>query len=237
MAPPPDLQARQGLAGSPSPCSMNAVTGSVPGSLRRRDAVQKGVGALPSQAPELREQQGAGSLIPGHQAPPTSSLQGCTAQWEALRHSVGAGCVSWDKTPLPPFSTFSTLRGPEGQACPLNRQLSATSCVSKCPGPQQHGPMSPRSYTPAVPVPSQKPLGVTLPWGRHLVSSPEMPWAGGFPGVGAHANLGQGGSPSPAAQGCWGLAQLVHLVSECWRQLREAAAGSSLTLGQGSLPA
>lgn len=134
---------------------------------------------------------------------PPVHVQGCTAQWEALRHSVGAGRVSWDKTPLPPFSTFSTLRGPEGQACPLNRQLSATSRVSKCPGPQQHGPMPPRSYTPAVPVPSQKPLGVTLPWGRRLVSSPEMPWAGGFPGVGAHANLGQGAAlrPLPRAAG------------------------------------
>ena len=198
---------------------------------------RSGWGVLPSQAPALREQQGAGSL--GPVAPGPSLQLTCRAarpQWEPLPHSAGAGCVPWGKTPFPPFSTFSALRVPEGQACPLNRQLAATSWIIKSQGPQQHRPRPPRSYTPVVPVPSQKPLGVTLPWVRRLVSSPEMPWAGGFPGLGAHTNLGQGGSPSPVAQGRWGLAQLVHLVSECWRQPREAAAGSSLTLGQGSLP-
>lgn len=168
---------------------------------------------------------------------PPIHLQGCRAPVGAPA-ALGAGPALCPGTrrPFHLFSTLSTPRVPEGQACPSNRELSATSCVSKSQGPQQHWSMLPWSYTPEMPVPSQKPLGVTLPWGQRLVSSPEMPWAGDLPGLGAHPNLGQGGSPSPVPQGCWRLSQLVHLVSECWRQPREAAAGSSLTLGQGSLP-
>lgn len=134
----------------------------------------------------------------------------------ALPCRCGAVSVSWDRGRARPAFTCCTPRVPEGQACPPNRELSATSCVSKPQGPQEHRPMLAWSYTPAdAIVPSQKPLGVASAWGQRLVSSPEMPWAG-ISGTGSSvANLGAGWQPLTRCPGRWGLTQLVHLVSEC----------------------
>ena len=230
------LTSRRGLAGSPSHCSVNASRWIHPPALPE-EGRRCGSGGLPSQAPSSGNARGQGHSRDTRTLPPIH-LQGCRAPvGTPATLGVGLALCPGARHASHLFSTVGAPRVPEAQACPPNRELSATSCVSKPQGPQEHRPTLAWSYTPAMPVPSQKPLGVTLAWGQRLVSSPEMPWAGDFPGLGAQANLGQGGSPSRVAQGRWGLTQLVHLVSECRCQPREAAAGPSLPLGQGSLPA
>ena len=180
------------------------VTGSVPQLSQKKGSGAEGGGRCLPKPQSSGNARGQDHSRDTRTLPPIH-LQGCRAPVGAPA-TLGAGPALCPGTrrPFHLFSTLSTPRVPEGQACPSNRELSATSCVSKSQGPQQHWSMLPWSYTPEMPVPSQKPLGVTLPWGQRLVSSPEMPWAGGFARTGSSCQPRAGWKPFTRSPGLLG---------------------------------